>query len=116
MDATPTRQAGLLRTLLSSAAVLIALLSAATVHAQEVTAPDPEAPPDALEIIAVTHSPDGTMEVSAGAGPQGATIDRFSAFVDNVRVTIRSVEVPFREPAAIVIAIDSSARSPHRNH
>ena len=108
MDATPTRHAGLLRTLLLSAAALIALLSAATVHAQEVTAPDPEAPPDALEIIAVTHSPDGTIEVSAGAGPQGATIDRFNAFVDNVRVTIRSVEVPFREPAAIVIAIDSS--------
>ena len=105
MDATPTLTNRFWRGLLLATAMLLALL-ATTARAQQT--PVEEALADALEIIGVTHSADGTLTVSAGAAPPGSTVERFNIFVDGVQATIRNVDIPGRDPAAIVIAIDTS--------
>ena len=105
MDATPTLTNRFWRGLLLAAAMLLALL-ATTARAQQ--PPAEEALVEALQIIGVTHSADGTLTVSAGAAPPGSTVERFDVFVDSVQTTIRSIDNPGRDPAAIVIAIDTS--------
>ena len=107
MDATPTRSRYLQRALLAGGAALMALLAllATAVHAQQA---DSEQEAEGLAILGVTHFADGRLTVSAAAAPQGSIVDRFSAFVDNVQATIVGVDTPGRDPAAVVIAIDTS--------
>ena len=105
MDASPIRHPRLARApLLGSALllVLLALLGAATVHAQDAGADPP------LQIVGVLHDPAGTITLTVTPPPDGSNAERFSALVDRVSATVSNVVVPTREGASIVIAIDTS--------
>ena len=102
MNASPIRHARFVRAPLLGIAALLALLGAATVHAQDAGANPP------LQIVSVLHDPAGIITLTVTPPPNGSIAERFSALVDRVPATVSDVVVPTREGASIVIAVDTS--------
>ena len=89
------------------AAALVAALAMALASPARAQEFEP-APPPAIEIVSVEHAVSGQVEAAVNTASAELDLKGATAVLDGVPVEVRSLAVQRREPASIVIAIDTS--------
>jgi Mg-chelatase subunit ChlD len=92
----------------ASIATLAALLIAAMAVAIVVTPARAQESVAVLEIVSVEHAPSGLIEAAVNTASAELDLEGATAVLDGLPVEVRSLAVERREPASIVIAIDTS--------
>ncbi|MQA00179.1 MAG: VWA domain-containing protein [Dehalococcoidia bacterium] len=67
-----------------------------------------EAPPPSLQVVAVTHAPDGTITLSLSRTADGLDPISVSAILNGVPVDVASLEESRPDPTSVTIVVDTS--------